>query len=129
MRILCLKEEFTVCQPVAFTPALLQADCTFFARTRDEISLVCPTAHAPEHTLQREDGFRCFYLDGVLDFSLVGILANIAGLLAEKGISIFAISTYNTDYILVKQSHLVQALQILSQNGYDVQYCPITQQR
>lgn len=129
MRILCLREEFSVCQVPSVTPDIMERDYTFLARTKDELSLVCPTTHVPQHTLQREDSFRCFYLDGVLDFSLVGILANIAGLLAEKGISIFAISTYNTDYILVKQPQLAQALQVLSQNGYDVQYCPITQQR
>lgn len=122
MRILCLPQEFTVCQVPSVAPDLLENDYTFLAKTKDELSLVCPTAHVPPHTLQREDNWRCFYLDGVLDFSLVGILSNIAGLLSENGISIFALSTFNTDYVLVKQRHFGQALSILAQHGYDIIY-------
>ena len=121
MRILCLPQAFSVCQIPSVTQELLEKEYTFLANTRDELSLVCPTAHVPEHTLQREDGFRCFYLDGVLDFSLVGILANIAALLSENGISIFALSTFNTDYVLVKQGHFSRALHILARHGYEVQ--------
>lgn len=122
MRILSLPEEFTVCQVPSVTPDIMERDYTFLARTKDELSLVCPTAHVPQHTLQREDGWRCFYFDGVLDFSLVGILAKIAALLSENGISIFALSTYNTDYVLVKQEHFGQALDLLSRHGYEIPY-------
>lgn len=59
-------------------------------------------------------------IEGTLDFSLIGILARIADILAEHKISIFAISTYNTDYILVKKDHLDEALDLLRQNGYTV---------
>ena len=59
-----------------------------------------------------------FYIDGVLDFSLVGILAKLSSLLAEHGISIFAISTFNTDYILVRQEQ--EAVRVLSAAGYQV---------
>ena len=122
MHILCLPADFTVCQVPSVPQVLLERDYTFLAKTKDELSLVCPTAHVPEHTLKREDGWRCFYLDGVLDFSLVGILANIATLLSENGISIFALSTFNTDYVLVKQAYFGQALDLLSRNGYEIQY-------
>ena len=52
--------------------------------------------------IQRDDGWKAFRIQGVLDFSLIGILAKIAAALADNGISIFAVSTYNTDYVLIK---------------------------
>jgi len=90
----------------------------FTAKTDEEYSLVCSTAHTPPNTIEREDGWRAMRIDGVLDFSLVGILAGISSLLAEHEVSIFAISTYNTDYILVKASQLEAAVNALTENGY-----------
>ena len=66
--------------------------------------LVCMTEHVPDNVTERDDGWKAFRIEGVLDFSLIGILSKISALLAENEIGIFAISTYNTDYILtVKQ--------------------------
>ncbi len=70
-------------------------------------------------TAAREDGWRAFRIEGVLDFSLTGILSAISGILAENGIGIFAVSTYNTDYILVKAENLVKALDVLREAGYE----------
>ena len=70
-------------------------------------------------TIAREDGWRAFRIEGVLDFGLVGILAGIASLMAENGIAIFAVSTFNTDYVFLKEEHLQTALQILVKNGYN----------
>ena len=111
---------FSVCQ-VAGTESLPigRAYC-FTACTKDEISLVCKTEDVPSFTLQREDGWRCFYVKGPLDFSLIGILARIASLLADANISIFALSTFNTDYLLVKQENWQRALEVLHQNGYTI---------
>lgn len=64
---------------------------------------MCITSEVPENTIQRDDGWKAFRIQGVLDFSLIGILAKIATILADNGISIFAVSTYNTDYILIKK--------------------------
>ena len=75
----------------------------FLGKTEDELSVVLPTKNVPSITVSREDDWQGFKIEGVLDFSLVGILAKIASLLAAATISIFAISTYNTDYILVKR--------------------------
>lgn len=66
----------------------------------EEKSLVCITSEVPENTVQRDDGWKAFCIQGVWDFSLIGILAKIATILADNGISIFAVSTYNTDYRL-----------------------------
>ena len=74
----------------------------------------------PENTFAREDGWRAFRVQGTLDFALVGILAKIASVLAEERISIFALSTYNTDYVLVKEKEFVRAMDALKKNGYKI---------
>ncbi len=80
---------------------------------------MCPTAMVPAHTLAREDGWRGFYVDeGTLDFNLIGILADISGILARAKVGIFVVSTFNTDYIFVKQRQLETAVQALSEEGY-----------
>ena len=96
----------------------LKQEFTFLSRTDQELSLVCPSEHAPENALQREDGWRAFRVQGTLDFALVGILAKIASVLAEERISIFAVSTYNTDYVLVKEKDFIRAADALEKNGY-----------
>ena len=80
----------------------------------------CPTASVPVDTAAREDGWRGFRIEGVLDFSLTGILAKLSGILAENGIGIFAVSTYNTDYILVKAENLDRSLSVLESAGYEI---------
>ncbi|MBQ9708232.1 MAG: ACT domain-containing protein, partial [Firmicutes bacterium] len=92
----------------------------FAGKTDEEISFVCETERVPENTIEREDGWRAFRIEGVLDFSLIGILAKIAGLLADSGISIFAVSTYNTDYIMIKEEKWEKALSVLKKSGYEV---------
>ena len=74
----------------------------------------------PVNVIRRDDGWKAFRIQGVLDFSLVGILAKIATLLAENSIPIFAISTYNTDYVLTKAAHYEKALNALKQAGYTI---------
>ena len=90
----------------------------FIGKTDEEISLVCVTEEVPTNTIEREDGWRGFRIQGVLDFSLIGILSKISGILAENRIGIFAISTFNTDYILVKEEDFERALDVLHKDGY-----------
>ena len=71
-------------------------------------------------TIERDDGWRGFRIQGVLDFSLIGILSKLSGILAEHKIGIFAVSTYNTDYILVKEANFNRALEALVSEGYIV---------
>ena len=82
--------------------------------------MVCKTEDAPEDAVEREDGWRAFRIAGVLDFSLVGILSKISGILAGEGIGIFAVSTYNTDYILVREEDFDRALNALEARGYGI---------
>lgn len=90
----------------------------FYAHTDNEISLVCPTERAPDTAISREDGLRAFRVKGALDFSLVGILSRISSALAEAGIAVFAISTYDTDYVLIREERLADAAKALKGAGY-----------
>lgn len=82
------------------------------SRTRDEVSVACLEARVPAEQ-QAERGWRAFKVEGPLDFALTGILARLATPLAEAGISIFAISTYDTDYLLVRAADLGAATAVL----------------
>ena len=120
MEIEKLKESLSVCKVASVKDISLDVEPCFIGKTNDEISLVCPTQNVPLNTLAREDGWRGFKICGVLDFSLVGILAGISSILADGKIGIFAISTYNTDYILVKEESFSRAEELLKNNGYKV---------
>jgi hypothetical protein len=88
-------------------------------RTPDELSIVCVEGLAPAGT-PGESGWRIFQVVGPLDFSLTGILASIATPLANAGVSIFAVSTFDTDYILVKEENLARAVEALRAAGHSV---------
>ena len=120
MQLKILPGGLTVCRLPSTDAIDLSADFYFIGRTDEEISLVCRTECVPENTEKREDGWRAFRIEGTLDFSLVGILSKISGILAESGIGIFAVSTYNTDYILVKAEQLDRAVRALETAGYGI---------
>ena len=90
-------------------------------RTRDELSIVCPQRDVPAG-IQCERDWRALKVAGPLDFTLTGILVGLAAPLAQAGISIFAISTYDTDYVLVKEAKLESAVAVLSQAGHQVRW-------
>ena len=92
----------------------------FTGATDEERSLVCPTVSVPENTTDRDDGWRAFRVMGTLDFSLTGILARLSAVLAENKIGIFAVSTFNTDYILTKSANFDRALAALRASGYEI---------
>lgn len=118
MEIKALPYNFTICK----LKSAEQIDCSdefcFIGRTDEEISLVCKSENAPTDTIERDDGWKCFRIQGILDFSLIGILSRISSVLAENKIGIFAVSTYNTDYILVKEENFRKAIFSLESEGY-----------
>lgn len=120
MRIKKMNRDFSVCRVADYTLVNFNADYCFIEKTEEENSLVCMTEDVPANTTEREDDWKAFRIEGVLDFSLIGILAGIAGVLAEHGISIFAVSTYNTDYVLIKRESYGKALEILGGAGYEI---------
>lgn len=120
MDLKSLPFAFTVCKLPSLAGISLEGDFTFLARTDEEISLLCKTDDVPAGTEKRDDGWKGFRIEGSLDFSLIGILANISTVLAENGISIFAVSTFTTDYIFVKEHELARALSLLAAAGHTV---------
>lgn len=113
-----LKIELSVCKVVNYSQIDINTEICFTGRTDDENSLVCPTDTVPDNTIDRDDGWRAMRICGMLDFSLVGILSGISSELERQGIGIFAISTFNTDYILVKDKDFTKALESLIKKGY-----------
>ena len=113
--------EFTVCKVADYGGMDLGRPFVFTGSTDEEKSLVSPTALAPKDTLAREDGWRAFRIVGVLDFSLIGILARISACLAENGIGIFAVSTFNTDYILTRAKDFDRAVKALREAGHAIE--------
>ena len=115
-----LRPRFSVCKVKDYSGVDLTKPFCFTGTTDEENSLVCPEALVPGNTIERDDGWKGFRIIGQLDFSLIGILARISKILAETGIGIFAISTYNTDYILTKEENFKKAMKVLKNAGYEV---------
>ena len=120
MELKKLEYDLTVCKVEAITDINMATDFFFIGKTDEEISLVCKTDDIPEITTERDDGWKGFRIQGILDFSLIGILSKLSGILAENNIGIFAVSTFNTDYILVKAENFERALRVLSAEGYTI---------
>ena len=120
MELKKLGYDLTVCKVESEKGYDLTKDFYFIGKTDEEYSLVCKTEDAPAKTIEREDGWKGIRIQGVLDFSLIGILAKISGLLAENKIGIFAVSTYNTDYVLMKSENYDRALEVLKDAGYEI---------
>ena len=120
MELKVIPYNFTVCKLKTDSDIDVTNSFYFVGKTDEEISLVCKTEDTPADTLERDDGWRAFRIQGVLDFSLIGILSKISGILADNKIGIFAVSTYNTDYILVKADNFIRALSVLEKSGYTV---------
>lgn len=115
-----IDQDFSVCKVADYSLVKWDAEYCFTGKTDEEKSLVCITADVPPNVLEREDGWRAFRVQGELDFSLVGILARISGILAENNIAIFAVSTFNTDYVLIKKQNYRRALNVLRDAGYRI---------
>ena len=99
--------------------AVLSSDLYFIGKTADEISIVCESQIELDSE-EQEPGWQALEVLGPLGFSLSGILSNISGVLASANISIFAISTFETDYIMVKSLHMDDAIKALKKDGYKV---------
>ncbi len=120
MELKRIEYDFSVCKVKDITGINFESPYCFVGKTDEELSLVCPTSDVPDNTTARDDGWRAFRVQGTLDFSLVGILSKISSILAQNSIGIFAVSTYNTDYILTKSGNYEKALDSLSAAGYDI---------
>ncbi len=115
-----LSDKFSICKLPDLEEVRQKNQFSFLSITDEEISYVCPTHCVPKVTVSCEDGFRGFRIEGILDFSLIGILAPISVALAEAQIGIFVVSTFNTDYVFVKEENVAKASQILYSKQYRV---------
>ena len=120
MEIKRIEYDFSVCKVADYSCVNLDAEYCFVGKTDEEKSLVCISEDVPLNVIERDDGWKAFRIQGVLDFSLIGILSKISGILAENSIGIFAISTFNTDYVLTKKENYKKALDILKDAGYKI---------
>jgi uncharacterized protein len=114
-----LADTFAICRlpPDAPVPQCAAAELTSITRTAEELSIVCPVEQAPTGA-NCESPWTCFKLEGPFPFSLTGVLASFLDPLAERGIPIFAVSTFDTDYILVKEHHAATAVETLTTAGH-----------
>ena len=108
-----LSDTFSVCKVQDYSLVNLEHPFCFTGSTDEEKSLVCPLSLVPQNVTDREDGWRGFRIKGTLDFSLIGILSGILKILADNEISVFVVSTFNTDYVFVKQEDFNKALKTL----------------
>ncbi len=118
-----LADRFALCRldaDAALPPQVLQQPFFALTRTPDELSLVLPVDAAPAGC-RLSSGWRCLQVAGPLDFVLVGVLAGISACLARAGVSLFAISTYDTDYIFIQQADLARACAALQAEGYPLE--------
>jgi hypothetical protein len=122
LRLALLEDAIAVCRlaPDAAVPAWAwTGEPASVTRTRKELSIVC-RAEAVAEGVRREAGWRCFEVAGPLEFGLTGLLASLAAPLAAADIPIFAIGTFDTDYVMVKAEHLARAMEVLRAAGHRV---------
>lgn len=120
MKLKVLPGEFSICKLADVSQVDFSQEFLFFGKTDEELSLVCAVSAVPENALVRENGWLAFRIEGVLDFSLTGILASLSAILAGNHIGIFAVSTYNTDYLLIKSQDFERALCVLKSAGHEI---------
>lgn len=126
MKLALLPGEYGVCRlsPDQDLPQWVWRQKAFLSitYTSDELSIVCPLPSVPAG-VPCEKIWKVIKVQGPLDFSLIGILAALTAPLAAGGISIFAVSTFDTDYLLVKEGDVIRAREILEQHGHNVEAC------
>ncbi|QQK08850.1 ACT domain-containing protein [Miniphocaeibacter halophilus] len=120
MKIKVLNRDFLVCKVENYEYVDLNDDFIFIGKTNEEKSLVCEEKNLPSNATEIEKDWKCMVIEGVLDFSLVGIIAKISQLLSKIKVSVFVISTFNTDYILIKKEELNKSIDELERNGYEI---------
>ena len=110
-----LPQKFSVCRLAADAaiPEWARGAVYSVTRAEGELSIVCESKYVPSG-VRSEDGFRCFKLRGPFPFAMTGVLASVLEPLAKARVSIFAISTYDTDYVMVKEKALAKAVRVLS---------------
>ena len=123
MKLELLKETFAIARLPSQSSVPGWADgggeLVSITRTRDELSIVCPDARVPMQ-VKAERSWKAFKVQGPLDFLMIGILSHLSSILAQAEISLFALSTFDTDYLLVKRDQASQAANALRDAGHEI---------
>ena len=122
MRFRTLRGPYTICKldaAAAIPDWAATGAFSSITRTSDELSIVCEEANIPPDT-RVERGFSCLQLEGPFDFQAVGVLKSFLDPLAQSGVPIFALSTYDTDWILIQDKHWENALSVLIDAGHEM---------
>ncbi|MFA9379769.1 MAG: ACT domain-containing protein [Acetanaerobacterium sp.] len=119
MKLNILPQTFVMCKLKDLSAVNIDDPFLVFAKTDKELSLICLADRAPKNCLKIESGFRAFRVCGAMDFALVGILAELSAVLAREKISIVAFSTFDTDYILVREALLERTVAALTAAGHE----------
>jgi hypothetical protein len=117
-----LSETFTVCRFNPNDPIPTWAYMGNFysiTKTSEELSIICEEKFVPQN-IKSEKSWKALKVEGPLDFALIGIMANLSGILGRGGISVFVVSTFDTDYILVKKEKLEIAKELLIAEGHTI---------
>ena len=129
LNLLVLKDLYAICRFDKTVPVpewIYKSDFYSITRTQDELSVVCnQRIIEPDEKFLIDMDWQCIKIDNLLDLSLTGIIADISSLLKANRIPIFIISTYNTDYFLVRENMLHKALEALKSNGYDIEFVSV----
>ena len=115
-----IEHVFSICLLESAEQIDLTREFVFLQKTPDELSLVCESSYAPSDAIKVDAGWNALRVSGQLDFNQTGVIARIASILAGVGISIFVISTYNTDYVLIKAESYEKGINELACNDYVV---------
>jgi hypothetical protein len=124
MKLFLLPRFFAVCQldpnaPLPVWATLASSRLVSITRTHSELSIVCAQEDVP-NDVRTERDWRCLMVEGPLDFSLTGVLSALLAPLADAGVSIFALSTFDTDYLLVRAAQLDLTIETLNAAGHPV---------
>ena len=120
MEIEKLRAEFSVCKVEDYSQVNLQSEYCFIGKTDKENSLVCLTEQKPSNVTECEDGWKALRIKEKMDFTATGVLSGLSALLAQQGVSIFVVSTFDTDYIFVKKEQESTAVQTLVNAGHRI---------
>lgn len=120
MTLIPLPYAFTFCQVVDYSKVLLNRPYCFIQKTPRENALICLSDSVPENVIAQDPGWKAFYIEGKLDFSMLGVLAKITSILADLSIPVCALSTFDTDYFFIKKSEFRTALSALYEAGYEI---------
>lgn len=124
LTLVILRETFAICRLDKDAPIpdwAFQGGPFSITRTEDELSIVCPQINVPKGIVCNQ-GWSCLKVKGPLDLSLTGIISSIATTLEAEGMSLFSISTYDTDYVMVKEKDLEKAILALTEAGQKIQW-------